>query len=381
MDNNYNFNQMVKNTGKNNNDNDTKTEIKENKIKKILTNKTFLLILSILTFIFTLILVTKTFYLRNIVDHYEEFVTEITKKDSTESIAYIEEKDLKTNLKGSQIAEYVNCLNSNIDINNLPDNIKNIIQEINNFYNQSNNYFSFKYKDLYTGFTISYNENQNIFSASSIKAPKDIYIYEMASLNKINLEEELTYTTNYYNTGSGILKTKEFNEKYTTRKLLKLSTVDSDNAAHNMLMDRYGRQNMLEFWKQKGTNAIFTQHNNWGLTNAHDATIYMEELYNFYLNNEEYGNELMTNFLNAYPKFIKGKNNYLVANKSGWSGTAIHDMSIVFAENPYVVVALSNTGESDYINYFNNANELAYKLHTEYWNHKMDTCNNIINNQ
>ena len=138
---------------------------------------------------------------------------------------------------------------------------------------------------------------------------------------------------------------------------------------------------MLSFWKEKGTSVIFTQNNNWGMINANDATIYMEELYNFYLNNEEYGNELMTNFLNAYPKFIKGKNNYLVANKSGWSGTAIHDMSIVFAENPYVVVALSNTGESDYINYFNNANELAYKLHTEYWNHKMDTCNNIINKQ
>ena len=201
----------------------------------------------------------------------------------------------------------------------------------------------------------------------------------MASLGKINLEEELTYTTNYYNTGSGILKSKPFNEKYTTKKLLKLSTVDSDNAAHNMLMDRYGRQNMLEFWKNKGTKAIFTQNTNWGLTNAHDAAIYMEELYNFYLSNEKYGNDLMMNFLNAYPKFIKGKNDYLVANKSGWSGTVIHDMSIIFAENPYVVVALSNTGESDYINYFNNANELAYKLHTEYWNYKIESCNNIIN--
>ena len=254
MDNNYNFNQMIKNTT---NIKDTKEKYKNTKLKRILTNKSLLLVLSILTFIFTLILVSKTFYLKDIVDHYEEFVTEITKKDSTESIAYIEEKDLKTNLKGSQIEKYVNCLNSNIDINNLPDNIKNVIQEINNFYNQSNNYFSFKYKDLYTGFTISYNENQNIFSASSIKAPKDIYIYEMASLGKINLEEELTYTTNYYNTGSGILKTKEFNEKYPTRKLLKLSTVDSDNAAHNMLMDRYGRKNMLDFWKNKGTTAIF----------------------------------------------------------------------------------------------------------------------------
>ena len=52
----------------------------QSNINKILTNKTFLLIISILTFIFTLILVSKTFYLKNIVDHYEEYVTEISKK-------------------------------------------------------------------------------------------------------------------------------------------------------------------------------------------------------------------------------------------------------------------------------------------------------------
>lgn len=83
MDNNYNFNQMIKNTSNittnNNNDtindNNTKYNIDnikgENKLKKLLTNKIFLLVLSILTFVFTLIVVSKTFYLRNIVDHYE----------------------------------------------------------------------------------------------------------------------------------------------------------------------------------------------------------------------------------------------------------------------------------------------------------------------
>ena len=83
----------------------------------------------------------------------------------------------------------------------------------------------------------------------------------------------------------------------------------------------------------------------------------------------------MNNFLNARPKFISGKNNYKVANKSGWSGSAIHDVSIVFAENPYIVVALSNLGATDiYMSYFNKVNNLTYKLHTEYWKYKMSSC-------
>ena len=104
----------------------------------------------------------------------------------------------------------------------------------------------------------------------------------------------------------------------------------------------------------------------------------MQELYKFYVNNNEYGEALMKNFMNANPKFIAGKNKYIVANKSGWSGTAIHDVSIVFADNPYIVVALSNLGETDYyMSYFNKANDLAYRLHTEYWKYKMNECNNI----
>lgn len=104
----------------------------------------------------------------------------------------------------------------------------------------------------------------------------------------------------------------------------------------------------------------------------------MEELYRFYLNNEEYGKEIMENFKNASPKFIEGKNDYLVANKSGWGNTSIHDVSIIFAENPYIVVALSTLGKTNIYNaYFDKVNDLAYELHTEYWKYKTESCSNI----
>lgn len=347
-------------------------------IMSVLNNKKLILTLTILTFVFTTITVIKTFHLRNKVDDYEDFYVEIKEKISEEPIVYNDEEKNDNNLKDSAASELINCINSSIDVKSLPSSIKSVINEINNYYNQSNNYFAFKYKDIYTGFTISYNENQKIFTASTIKAPKDIYIYEMASLGKIDLNEKLTYTSKYYNTGAWRLKEKGFNTSYDIKTLVNYSTVASDNAAHNMLMDKFGRTNMLDFWKEKGTEAIFTANNNWGVTNAHDASIYMEELYKFYIENEKYGKELMDNFLNASPKFIKGKNNYKVANKSGWAGTAIHDVSIIFADNPYIVVALSNLGNTDYyMSYFNKVNELAHKLHTEYWKYKMDICQNI----
>lgn len=345
---------------------------------RLLTNQKFMLWITVFIFIFTSVTVGKTFYLRSMVDEYEDFFTIIEEKESMETVIYQEEELLDDSLKNIAASEYINCINSNVDINNLPKSITSIVDEINRYYNQSNNYFAFKYKDIYTGFSISYNENQKIFTASTIKAPKDIYIYEMASMGKINLDDKLTYTSGYYNTGSGVLKNERFNKVYDVRTLSKYSIVYSDNAAHNMLMDKYGRKNMLNFWKEKGTNAIFTEHGNWGLTNAHDAVIYMEELYRFYLENEIYGNELMKNFLNANPKFIKGKHNYKVANKSGWSGTAIHDVSIIFADNPYIIVALSNLGNTDYyMSYFNKANDFAYRLHSEYWKYKMSVCGDI----
>ena len=361
-------------------DNEKEIEKKKkfNVIEKILNNKKFLLVVGICTFICVCIVVVKTFYYGKKLDDYEEVFITIEKKDEMDAKVYAD-KNIDTKvLKRVAANNLITCINSKIDTNNLSDSVNNRIRDINNYYDQSNNYFAFSYKDLYTGFTVSYNANQDIFSASSIKAPKDIYIYEMASLGKINLDEELTYTSNYYNTGSGLLKNRPVNTKYKVRTLLQYSTVDSDNAAHNMLMDRYGRENILKFWKAKGTTGIFTLPTNWGVTNAHDATIYMEELYKFYISNDQYGGALMNNFLRSYPKFIKGKNNYEIASKSGWAGSVLHEMSIVFADNPYIVIGLSNLGDKgNYQDYFDKVNDLAYNLHTDYWKDKMSKCQNI----
>lgn len=349
-------------------------ELKKETHKKI----KYFIPVSLLVLILISLVTFKNFSYSFKLEQYEEDVKNYD-KDIKSTVKIHEGKNLNYESYSTNAASsLIECLNSKVDINNLPKNINDVVNKINDYYNSSNNHFAFAYKDLYTGFSVTYNESQQIFTASTIKAPTDLYIYEMASLGKINLDEEMIYTSNYYNPKSGILKFNKFNTKYSVRELLRLSTVYSDNAAHNMLEDKFGRVNMLNFWKEKGTKYIFSQNTNWGVLNANDALIYMEELYNFYLTNEEYGGAIMENFKNASPKFIKGKNDYPVANKSGWGNTSIHDVSIIFAENPYIVVALSTLGKTTiYNSYFENANNLAYELHTEYWKYKTESCNNI----
>lgn len=343
----------------------------------IINSRNTILVLAIIAVIVVGILTIKAFHFGRVVDIYNEYTTEREKTGSDTNIYGGDEIDSET-LRKAAASELIDCIKAPINTDELPDSVKSVIDEINTYYKRNNAYYAFAYKDIFTGFTVTYNENGNIFAASTIKAPVNIYLYEKASDGEIDLDKELTYTGNYYTDGTGVLKNEKFNSKYTIRKLSEYAIRKSDNIAHNMLMDDIGRKNIKNFWQGKGTSIILTGNDNWGLINAHDAMIYMKELYTFYVNNDEYGTELMDNFLNASTKFITSKNNYKVANKSGWSGFAQHDVSIIFAENPYIVVALSNLGyDNSYMSYFNKASELANNLHQEYWKYKMNMCSNI----
>lgn len=291
---------------------------------------------------------------------------------------YYDEKVLESYNDGSAISDLLNCYRSKLKEDEFSDELKKYINELNNLYNSNGAYFSFLYKDLYSGFTVSYNEEAPIFTASTIKAPGMIYLYELASRGEIDLNERLTYTSNFYSGGSGILKSKNTGTTYSVGELIEYAIHYSDNIAYAMLMNRFGRENILNFWKGLGTKQIYTLNTIWGVTSARDASIYMEELYRFSHENEEYGNKLLNLFKGAEWKLITDKNGkFNTANKGGWSGTAIHDVAIVFEKNPYILVIFSNMGEGGYMPLFNQTSKKVGLLHDEYWKYKAKVCGNI----
>ena len=82
-----------------------------------------------------------------------------------------------------------------------------------------------------TGFSISYNEEQAIFAASTIKAPKDIYIYEMASQGKINLNDIDLGVMQLYTDGVPVPISSEHDRKIT-------AIHEAGHAVMNLLLDR-----------------------------------------------------------------------------------------------------------------------------------------------
>lgn len=341
-------------------------------VNQVLTSKKVLAILVLALFI-------------ALMDVSSDFDRELGKQDvqmaneeQRPDITYYQESEKFAIDDGTGINDLIKCYQGSINIDEASSDIQDYIKKLDSLYKKSNNYFSFLYQDLYSGFTVSYNEDAPIFTASTIKAPAMIYLYESASRGEVNLDEALTYTSKHYSGGTGVLQQKSINTRYSIEELIGYTIHDSDNIAYRMLMDRFSRESMYAFWNSKGTKYIFSNNSIWGFTSAKDASIYMKELYKFYNDNKEYGTRLMEHFKNASWKLVTDKNgNFNTANKGGWSGTAIHDVAIVFDRNPYILVIMSNLGEDNYNYLFQNTNKLVGSLHEAYWKYKEQVCNDI----
>lgn len=337
-------------------------------IKIILTNQIFLMTVSTLSLIIVSFVVYRAINLRNKVDNIEKSIEE--KMELAVKIDYPD-----YTITSKEGASYiVECLKAPLTNEQMTDNLQNISKNLENLFNESNYNFAFKYKDLYTGFSLSYNSKQPIFAASTIKAPEAIYIYEEAEKGNINLNDTLKYTSNYYSGGTGILKNTKFNVDYTVRKLVEYSIIYSDNAAHLMLNNKYKTSNMNNYWSNLGTSTIFKRNTAWGNISADDATIYMEELYNYYINENQYSEELLSYFDKSWKIISTPNNNIRIASKSGWSKSSLHDVALIFDKNPYTLVILTNRGYTEYQSFFNKVSTLIYNFHQEYWNQKVNIC-------
>lgn len=95
-------------------------------------------------------------------------------------------------------------------------------------------------EDLHTGETIRVNENERFPSASLIKLPILLRLFQMADEKKVDLTQRVTITEECRAEGFGILKELGDGLSPTWRDLAVLMIVLSDNIATNLLIDFLG---------------------------------------------------------------------------------------------------------------------------------------------
>ena len=101
------------------------------------------------------------------------------------------------------------------------------LKEVEKVIKSCGNGVSVFYKDLQSGYTYTYNENQKYFIASIIKAPYCMYIYDLASQAKCDLNKVYTYAARHKADGTGKIQEMKIGTTFTLRQLLEmlLSTV------------------------------------------------------------------------------------------------------------------------------------------------------------
>ena len=275
--------------------------------------------------------------------------------------------------KDNNINNFIACYEKPMKEEDFTDEMKNKLNEIYSFFSNNQYILSFSYEDMYSGLHVSYNENQQYFAASTIKAPVVLYTYEQAEAGNIDLDSYMTYTPVFFVEGSGSLQYTEFGSSYTIRELSKKAIIESDNVAYQMVAASANINDIMTFWQEKGSNNFWT-NGIWGIESAYDFSVYMKELYKYFLTKSELSEELMNYFYNSVFPLIKSGGGETIAHKSGWRGDTMHDAAIVFDEYPYVVAIFSNRGASDYNDFFDKASLLIYDFHKIYWKSKANYC-------
>lgn len=277
----------------------------------------------------------------------------------------------KTN---NNVQKFINCYEYPIKEEDFTLDMKDKLNEIYYLFKNSGYSVSFAYEDMYTGLHISYNEDQPFFTASTIKAPVEVYLYEQVEKGKIDLDSMVTYTSNFYLEGSGSIQYQPIGTQYKLRDLVKMALVESDNIAYQMTASQISYNEIKDFWRDKGANNFWTS-GYWGNISAHDGIIYMKELYNYSLNNTDLSNELLNYLYNSVFKLIKGKDDgVMVAHKAGWHFEILHDTALIFDDYPYTVAINTNMAYGDYSYFFNQASKLISEFHDLYWNNKANIC-------
>lgn len=247
---------------------------------------------------------------------------------------------------------------------------------------------SLYYKDLTTGYSVAYNEDEILYSASLIKLPyvyaviREIAAFEDKKLNftadgqplydeegvplfegehpntdtdgaiiyqdtekKYDLTNEWVYDPEtMFKEGSGIIQYEQAGFTLTYKQLFEYTIIHSDNIAFEQLRQIYGMDSFYNLvWRLsiKGTQYGFMQ-----LT-ASDCAAVLEDVYSYFQTEEKYAlflQDILTR--SSHTVMIQmAVSPVACAHKYGWDEESYHDMGIVLDDHPYIIVIMTNLDE------------------------------------
>lgn len=122
--------------------------------------------------------------------------------------------------------------------------------------------------DLTTGSGIGVNSDKVFPAASTFKLPMSLFILDQVARGRTSLYEKIAYTPADYEDGTGTLQDWiAEGDELTVRELVELAITQSDNIATQMLLRRFGPENVYAYMRdQLGGKVAFFDDTTLGTT-------------------------------------------------------------------------------------------------------------------
>lgn len=237
------------------------------------------------------------------------------------------------------------------------DEIDEMVSELSGEYK---NNISIYFKNLNTEEEYVLNEDRYYVAASTTKVPLCMMILDQVFEGEISLDDTIYYEEEDSEAGSGVLYYSDDINSVTVGEAVYLSIVESDNVAKNML-HRISKMSITEYLRD------ITKDNSIPYENVITARQLYKVLNRLYENPDEnpYYNMLIdymtkTVFNDRLDKYLPYD---IVAHKIGSYYRYYHDVGIVYASDPYILVVLTkDIGDLSEESYANGGEDERYLL-------------------
>jgi beta-lactamase class A len=204
--------------------------------------------------------------------------------------------------------------------------------------------------DIATGTGVGINADMVFPAASTFKLPMAMYLLDLAERGQISLDETLTYTSDDYEEGTGTLQDWVGDgDELSVRELIQLAITESDNIATNMLMRRFGRENVYDFMHQIGGQVTTYEDTNG--TTPREMANYMRLAQTNKVVSDPQLRKFLIDLLShtvftdraaaGVPDGVK------VAHKVGTLPGVVNDVALVYAPHRTFVVSVFSTDVDD----------------------------------
>ena len=197
--------------------------------------------------------------------------------------------------------------------------------ELDRLLNRWGNSVSVYFANIETGFVFQHNPDRIYHGASVPKAFFSMYIYQKADRGQTNLD-----TRHRFPRGGTL----------TQREMLRRNLMYSCNDSTIGLRDVHGTVGYRQWVAALGNNPDWVSNSIMGSRlNLAESSRFAWAIWHYIESDAQHAAEFKRHLLNNQFPFIVS--DYPIASKTGWTSTVFHDMAIVYADSPYILIILS----------------------------------------